>query len=307
MPTTISKSYHIPVMLDEVIQGIRIVPTGKYVDLTFGGGGHAKKIVDMLSTGHLFAFDRDADTAEIACSFPSHYLTFTRAPFRFAKEFLYFYGAGQVNGLLADLGVSSHQIDTPERGFSTRFDGILDMRMDIHSPRTAQTIINRYNVTQLAEVLHYYGEIANALSVAKAIIKARTHRPIETTGQLKDLVVPFAPKSKENQYVSKIFQAFRIEVNNELAELESLLNQSAQIIKPGGRMAIISYHSLEDRLVKNFLNTGNILGQIQQDGYGNILRPFSPLQKKPLIPSEKELSQNKRARSARLRIGIRVE
>ncbi|WP_339044713.1 16S rRNA (cytosine(1402)-N(4))-methyltransferase RsmH [Cardinium endosymbiont of Tipula unca] len=294
-------------MLDEVIQGLAIIPIGKYVDLTFGGGGHAKKIADLLSTGHLFAFDKDSDAAEIAHSLTNNCLTFTRAPFKFAKEFLHFYGAKQVDGLLADLGVSSHQIDTPARGFSTRFDAILDMRMDVRSPYTAQTIVNSYSVAKLTELLHCYGEISGAVSVAKAIVKARNHRPISTTYQLRDVVEPFAPKTKGNQYLSKIFQAFRIEVNHELAELESLLEHSVEMIKPGGRIAIISYHSLEDRLVKNFLNTGNVLGQVQQDGYGNLLRPFIPLQKKPFIPSTEELNQNKRARSARLRVGVRVE
>lgn len=307
MSTTVSGSYHIPVMLDEVIQGLSIIPTGKYADLTFGGGGHAEKIVDLLSTGHLFAFDKDSDAAEIAHACTNNCLTFTRAPFRFAREFLHFYGVEQVNGLLADLGVSSHQIDTPTRGFSTRFDGMLDMRMDTQSPRTAQKIVNSYSVTKLAELLHFYGEISGAVSVAKAIVKARSQGPISTTCQLRDIVEPFAPKTKASQYLSKIFQAFRIEVNNELAELESLLEHSVEMIKPGGRIAIISYHSLEDRLVKNFLNSGNVLGQVQQDGYGNILRPFIPLQKKPFIPSVEELNQNNRSRSARLRIGVRVE
>lgn len=306
MVTTISEGYHIPVMVDEVIKGLAIVPTGNYADLTFGGGGHAKRIVASLSSGHLFAFDKDPEAAKMAQFFKGKPLTFTRTSFRFVREFINFYGIAQLDGLLADLGTSSHQIDTPERGFSTRFDGRLDMRMDPNVPQSAQRVVNTYSVEQLAHLLHVYGEVVGATVIAKAIIKARNRAPIVTTHQLKAIIEPFAPKLKVNQYLAKVFQAFRIEVNNELAELEGLLRCSVELIKPKGRLAIIAYHSLEDRLIKNFFNTGNVLGQVQQDAYGNLLRPFVPLQKKAFIPSIEEVDGNSRARSARLRIAVRV-
>ncbi|WP_243018474.1 MULTISPECIES: 16S rRNA (cytosine(1402)-N(4))-methyltransferase RsmH [Candidatus Cardinium] len=306
MVTTISEGYHIPVMLDEVIEGLAIVPTGNYADLTFGGGGHAKKIIENLSSGRLFAFDRDPEAARIAQSFTDKPLTFIRTSFRFAKEFLNFYGVEQLDGLLADLGTSSHQIDRPERGFSTRFDGKLDMRMDPNGPHSAQHVVNTYRLEQLIHLLHSYGEVANAAAIAQAIISVRDQSPILTTYQLKAIVEPFAPNLKVNQYFAKVFQAFRIEVNNELVELERLLERSVELIKPKGRLAIIAYHSLEDRLVKNFFNTGNVRGERQQDGYGNLLRPFVPLQKKPFTPSIEEVHRNNRARSARLRIAVRV-
>ena len=306
MVTTISEGYHIPVMLDEVMKGLAIVPTGHYADLTFGGGGHAKGIVESLSSGHLFAFDQDPEAARMARLFTGKPLTFIRTSFRFAKEFLNFYGVEQLDGLLADLGTSSYQIDTPARGFSTRFDGTLDMRMDPNAPHSAQHVVNTYTADQLADLLHGYGEVAGAMAVAKAIVKARGVAPIVTTYQLKAIIEPFAPKLKLNQYLAKVFQAFRIEVNNELVALEGLLKRSVELIKPKGRLAIIAYHSLEDRLVKNFFNTGNLLGEVQQDAYGNLLRPFVPLQKKPFIPSVEEVHQNSRARSARLRIAVRV-
>ncbi|ROT46905.1 16S rRNA (cytosine(1402)-N(4))-methyltransferase RsmH [Candidatus Cardinium hertigii] len=293
-------------MLNEVVQGLAIVPIGNYADVTFGGGGHAKKIVELLTAGHLFAFDKDPNAAQIAQFFTNQSFTFTRAPFRFVKEFLNFYGVITLDGLLADLGTSSYQIDTPERGFSTRFDSKLDMRMDPKSPRTAEAILHSYTEGQLAQLLYVYGEVAQAAPIAKAIVKARSYTPIVTTYQLKTIVEPFAPKTKKDQYFAKIFQSFRIEVNNELTELKNLLNQSIDIIKPQGRIAIIAYHSLEDRLVKNFLNTGNVLGKIERDAYGKLLRPFIPLQKKAFMPSIEEIHSNRRSRSARLRIGIRV-
>ena len=307
MSITAKNPYHIPVMVNEVIKGLAIVPTGNYADVTFGGGGHAKKIIDLLPQGHLFAFDKDPAAAAMARSFTNSFLTFIRASFLFVKEFLTFYGVKQLDGLLADLGTSSHQIDRPERGFSTRFNGTLDMRMDPQDLQTAQIIVNSYNVEQLTKLFHVYGEVSNAISIANAIVQARHHSPILTTYELKIIIDPFVPKFKENQYLAKVFQALRIEVNNELNTLASLLKHSVEIIKPGGRLVIISYHSLEDRLVKNFFNTGNIFGQIKQDAYGNLLRPFIPFQKKLFVPSLEEIKGNNRARSARLRIAIRTE
>lgn len=306
MVTTISGGYHIPVMLDEVMRGLAIVPTGNYADLTFGGGGHARSIVESLSSGHLFAFDKDPEAAKMAQLLAGKSLTFIRASFRFVKEFINFYGVAQLDGVLADLGTSAHQIDTPARGFSTRFDGALDMRMDPNALYSAQDIINSYTVEQLAHLFYRYGEVTGATAIAQAVIKARKRAPIVTTHQLNTIIEPFAPKLKVNQYLAKVFQALRIEVNNELVELERLLHRSVELIKPKGRLAIIAYHSLEDRLVKNFFNTGNIWGNVQQDAYGKLLRPFVPLQKKPFIPSIEEVNSNSRARSARLRIAVRV-
>ncbi len=306
MVTSISAGYHIPVMLDEVVEGLAIVPTGTYADVTFGGGGHAKKIVESLSSGHLFAFDKDPEAAKMAEFFRDKLLTFIRAPFQFIKEFINFYGVRQLDGMLADLGTSSHQIDTADRGFSTRFDGVLDMRMDPNVLHSAERVVNTYTLEQLVYLLHFYGEVVGATAIAKAIVKARSRAPIGTTYQLKAIIEPFAPKLKVNQYFAKVFQAFRIEVNNELAALENLLKRSVELIKPKGRFAIIAYHSLEDRLIKNFFNTGNVLGKVHQDVYGNLLRPFVPLQKKPFKPSIEEVNRNSRARSARLRVAVRV-
>ncbi|CAH2559776.1 16S rRNA (cytosine(1402)-N(4))-methyltransferase RsmH [Cardinium endosymbiont of Oedothorax gibbosus] len=306
MVTTISENYHMPVMVDEVMKGLAIVPTGHYADLTFGGGGHGRRIVESLSSGYLFAFDKDPEAAKMALLFRGKPFTFIRTSFRFVKEFINFYGIRQLDGLLADLGTSSHQIDTPERGFSTRFDGVLDMRMDPNVAHSAQRVVNTYSVEQLAYILHFYGEVVRSTAIAKAIIKARNRAPIATTYQLKAIIEPFAPKLKVNQYLAKVFQAFRIEVNDELGALERLLKHSVELIKPKGRLAIIAYHSLEDRFIKNFFNTGNVLGQVQKDAYGNLVRPFVPLQKKPFLPSIEEVGRNSRARSARLRVAVRV-
>jgi 16S rRNA (cytosine1402-N4)-methyltransferase len=307
MVTADTVPYHIPVMVDAVTNGLNIIPTGIYADATFGGGGHAKQIVAKLTRGHLFAFDKDPAAAAIAGSLHATCVTFTRAPFLFIQEFIHFYGIEQLDGLVADLGTSSHQIDCPERGFSTRFNGILDMRMDPQSTLTAKHIVNTYSHMQLTELLYTYGEVPEAPSIARAIVEARSCTPITTTHALKTIVQPFSKKAKENQYFAKVFQALRIEVNRELEELKALLECSAALIKPGGRIAILSYHSLEDRLVKNFLNTGNVSGTVMQDVYGNPLRPFVPIQKKPFVASTEEIRTNPRARSARLRIGIRIQ
>ena len=306
MSTAIAMHYHVPVMVNEVLSGLAIAPTGIYADVTFGGGGHAKEMLNLLSKGHLFAFDKDLEAARMARYVNDSAFTFIRSSFQFAKEFLTFYGVEALDGFVADLGVSSYQIDTRARGFSVRLDSTLDMRMDLNSPHTAQDIVNHYSEKQLVRLLQCYGEVAKAPAIAKAIVKARSCAPIVTTYQLKDIVEPFAPKLKINQFFAKIFQSLRIEVNNELTELTTLLNQSTEMMKPKGRIAIIAYHSLEDRLVKNFLNTGNVLGKIEKDAYGNILRPFVPLQKKPFVPSPAEICINPRARSARLRIGVRT-
>ncbi|MDD9139941.1 MAG: 16S rRNA (cytosine(1402)-N(4))-methyltransferase RsmH [Candidatus Cardinium sp.] len=306
MSTSLISGYHLPVMLDEVMQGLAITPTGYYVDSTFGGGGHARSIMASLVTGHLFAFDKDRAAAQIARSYTDTTCTFIRAPFSFIKEFLSFYGITSLDGLVADLGTSAHQIDTPARGFATRWDGNLDMRMDQTSPRTAQHIVHQYTEAQLTQLLRLYGEVDRPAAIADAIVKARKETAILTTYQLRAVVQPFAPRRRVDQYFAKVFQAFRIEVNNELVELECLLKQCVDLVKPGGRIAFIAYHSLEDRLIKNFLYTGNCLGNVEKDAYGNLLRPFVPLQRKPITPSQEEINRNRRARSARLRIGVRI-
>lgn len=298
--------HHIPVMAEAVANGLNLRPNGIYVDATFGGGGHAQKIVETLSTGRLFAFDQDPDAAALAAAWVGAPMTFVRTSFRFLPEFLHFYGVAQVDGLLADLGVSSHQIDSPERGFSTRFDGALDMRMDPNAALTAAQVVNGYSYKQLVELLYAYGELSAAPSIARALVRARSQAPIATTHALKKVVQPFAKKEKENQFFARVFQALRIEVNRELEALKALLTCSAKLVKPGGRVAILSYHSLEDRLVKNFLHAGDLSGRMQTDPYGNPMRPFDPVQRKPFVASAEEVQANPRARSARLRIGRRV-
>lgn len=294
---------HTPVLLFESIEALAIDPKGTYVDLTFGGGGHAKAICDQLQGGSLFAFDQDQATEPVAAQLPSEHFTFIRANARFMTQFLAFHGVYQVDGILADLGVSSYQIDKAKRGFSTRWDGVLDMRMDQKSKLTAHEIINNYSVAQLQRLLQNYGEIRNARTIAQAIVTARASQPIHTTQALRVCLQRWAPRGREAKYYAQIFQAFRIEVNDELGALQEILQQSVQLLRPRGRLVVLSYHSLEDRLVKRFLNTGNFEGIRHQDIYGNLLRPFRPVHRKPIRPSDEEIRDNNRARSARLRIG----
>ena len=298
--------FHIPVMVEEVIEGLAIDPNGIYVDLTFGGGGHAKSILRLLNKGHLYAFDKDMAAMAQAQKFLSKNLTFIRASFRYVKEFLRFYGVDQVDGIIADFGVSSYQIDQADRGFSIRTDGLLDMRMDQSKPFSARSIIERYSEAQIAQLLKAYGQIPDAKAIALAIVEQRQKKPILTTDDLKQVVEPFVPKYRPHKYLAKVFQAFRIEVNDELKEIEEVLNQCAEIVKPGGRIAMIAYHSLEDRLVKHFLRTGNSAGQAIKDGYGNLIRPFVSLNQKAIVPSLQAVQNNHRSRSAKLRIGIRT-
>jgi len=297
--------YHVPVMLQECIEGLKINPEGIYIDVTFGGGGHSRAILEHLTTGKLYAFDQDADAVENAQNITNRSFTLIEANFRYLNRFLKLHGIGKIDGLLADLGVSSHQINEAERGFSTRFDAALDMRMDRNTNQTAADVLNTYSEQELHRVLGMYGEVRNARTLATALVSERIQHPFESIGQLKDVLARYARRGRENKYYAQVFQALRIEVNEELTALEDMLAQTIECMNPGGRLVVMSYHSLEDRIVKSFVNTGNVQGKLEKDFYGNIIRPFEPITRKPLIASEEETSINNRARSAKLRIGER--
>jgi 16S rRNA (cytosine1402-N4)-methyltransferase len=297
-------SYHQPVMLVECLEALNIRPEGVYVDATFGGGGHSLAILAYLTIGRLIAFDQDEDAASQAANIQSRSFTFCKANFRFLQQQLKLNGLNQVDGVLADLGVSSHQIDAPLRGFSTRYDGPLDMRMNYTSGKTAADVINTYDEQALHRLFGMYGEIKNARTAAKLVLAKRI-QPIKTTFDLKNALREIAPRGKENKWFAQVFQALRIEVNNELKALEEFLFQCVHVIRPGGRLVVMSYHSLEDRMVKNFMNTGKIYGEVEKDVFGNQIKPFSAVNKKPVMASEDEVEQNGRARSARLRVAER--
>lgn len=295
--------YHNPVMLDECIKGLDINPEGTYADVTFGGGGHSRAILDRLTTGHLYAFDQDDDAAKNAFDDPR--FTFIPQNFKYFKNFIQLYHSGQLDGVIADLGVSSHQFDTPEKGFSTRFDGLLDMRMSQSTPNDAATVVNTYSVEELTRILSLYGEVQQARLVAADIVMARDAEPIETTAQLKESVKNRLPRGRENKVLAQIFQALRIEVNQELDALSAFLSQCPDVLKSGGRLVVMSYHSLEDRIVKNYTKTGNAEGKEEKDFFGNLLTPYNIITRKPIVPSDEELERNSRARSAKLRIAER--
>jgi 16S rRNA (cytosine1402-N4)-methyltransferase len=294
------------VLLQECIEGLQVKPAGTYIDITFGGGGHSRAILEKLDGGKLFAFDQDADAAENAKQINDPAFTFIEANFRHIRRYLKLYGAGQADGILADLGVSSHQIDSAERGFSTRFQADLDMRMDRGAELTAKTVVNTYTEDRLHRILGMYGEVKNAKTLAATIVKERFARPIGTVNELKSILSKFAPRGRENKYFAQVFQALRIEVNEELRVLEEFLEQSVLLLKPGGRLVVMSYHSLEDRLVKNFINKGKFSGEVEKDMYGNVQVPLKPVNKKPIEASEEELARNNRARSAKLRIAEKI-
>ena len=296
--------YHKPVMLNECLEGLNIKPEGTYVDVTFGGGGHSKEILKRLTTGKLYAFDQDADAA--ANNINDNRFMLIQQNFRFARNFLKYHKALPVDGILADLGVSSHQFDTPERGFSTRFEGPLDMRMDTTSPLTGAFILNTYSPDQLKKIFAEYGDLKEAWKLAKTIEEKRAQKEIKTTEDLKKLVMPLAPRGKENKFLAKIYQALRIEVNKETEALEEFLSQCTDIIREGGRLVVLSYHSLEDGLVKKLIKKGNTEGELEKDFFGNQQLPFRALNSKPITASEKELAENSRSRSAVLRIAERV-
>jgi len=299
-------SYHIPVLLDESIEGLVTDPDGIDVDVTFGGGGHSKKIVEKLVNGQLYAFDQDQDAKINAKNLAERSFKLIEANFRYLKKYLKLYKVEQANGVLADLGISSHQIDESTRGFSTRLDGVLDMRMNNRLGKSAQNILNEYEEKDLIHVLSMYGEVKNARTLAAAIITERHANPFKTTRQLKQLTDKLAKRGQEAKYAAQVFQAIRIEVNDEMGALQELLQASAEVLKEDGRLVVITYHSLEDRLVKNFLNYGNFSGRPEKDFYGNLIRPFEPINRKPLVASETEVQRNKRARSAKLRIAKRA-
>lgn len=293
-------SYHDPVLLEECISGLNIDPEGTYVDLTFGGGGHSREILKQLKGGHLYAFDQDKDAQMNLLQ--DERFTFIPHNFRFARNFLRYFKAIPVNGVLADLGISSFQIDEPTRGFSTRADGPLDMRMSEGIELTARTIINEYSAEELSRIFRNNADLKEAWKLSKGIVAARGIEPIETIDQFKTVITPFAQRGKENSFLSRVFQAIRIEVNDEMNALEEMLLQMPNILAESGRLVVISYHSLEDRLVKNLVRSGNLDGKIEKDFYGNPLVPFSDLTRKPIIPTDKEIERNPRARSAKLRI-----
>ena len=299
-------NYHEPVLLQACIDGLNLQPVGTYVDITFGGGGHSREILNQLEGGRLFGFDQDADARANAQAIGDSRLTFVDSNFRNIKRYMRLYKAEQVDGILADLGISSHQIDTPERGFSTRFDADLDMRMNQQADRTARQVVNEYSEAELHRILGMYGEITNARTAANALVSARSNRPINTVNDLKAALQRYAPRGKENKFFAQVFQALRIEVNEELQALEEFLEQVPEILKPGGRLVVMSYHSLEDRLVKNFINKGKFQGDVEKDLFGNDIKPLQSVTRKPVEASPEEIAQNPRARSAKLRIAEKI-
>ena len=298
--------YHLSVLLEQSVAGLAVNPEGTYVDVTFGGGGHSRAILQALGPeGRLLAFDRDADALANTISDPR--FTLIHEDFRYMKNFLRFHGVSRVYGVLADLGVSSHQFDEAGRGFSTRFDAELDLRMDRRQTTTAKDIVNTASEEELRNILSNYGELPNAYHMAKAIVSARSEAPILTTFDLKRALERQVPRNQENKYYAMVFQALRFEVNGELEALKAMLAQAVEILNPGGRLVVISYHSLEDRLVKNIIKTGNFEGEVKKDFYGNLIAPLKPITRKPVVADEEELTENPRSRSAKLRVAEKVQ
>lgn len=298
-------SYHNPVLLEETVEGLNIQPSGVYVDITFGGGGHSQEILNRLGPkGKLFAFDQDKDA--LANKIEDERFTLINENFRFIKRFLRFYGIRKVDGILGDFGVSSHQFDVAERGFSTRFESRLDMRMNQQSSLSAYEVVNNYEEKQLRDVLAQYGELRSAPKIARTIISARKEGEIATSERLKEVLQPFLPVGREHKVLAQVYQAIRIEVNQEIEALKEFLLQTEGLLNPGGRLSLISYHSLEDRLVKRYIRSGMFEGEPEKDFYGNISVPFQKVGKM-IVPSAEEIRRNNRARSARLRIAERIE
>lgn len=298
--------YHVPVLLQESIEGLAIRPEGDYVDLTFGGGGHSREILKHLKKGRLMGFDQDEDA--LANVPEDDRFVFVNHNFRYLRNFVRYYGWGRVDGILADLGVSSHEFDEAERGFSFRFDAELDMRMNRRMQLKASDVLNGYSETELVNLFRNYGEIENAGRLAGLILKARQAKGIVSSGELYRAILPCVPKMKEKKYLAKVYQALRIEVNGELDALKEMLEQTVQVLKPGGRLVVITYHSLEDRIVKNFFKTGNVDGKEEKDLiYGQVANDFELVNRRIIVPSEEETGRNPRARSAKLRIARRTE
>ena len=304
--TKIEDCYHVPVMLHESLEGLQIKSSGNYVDVTFGGGGHSRGILRNLGTdGTLYGFDQDADAEQNIPDDPR--FVFVRSNFRYLYNFMRYHGVvGEVDGLLADLGVSSHHFDDQERGFSFRFEGALDMRMNTRGGQTAADILNNYSEEQLSDVFYLYGELKAARKLAAVIVKARQTQAIETIPDLLEILKPFVGQDKEKKFLAQAFQALRIEVNDSMRALKEMLQQPTRVLKPGGRLVVITYHSLEDRLVKNFLKTGNFEGKAEQDFFGNRSVAFRLINNKVMVPSDEEIERNPRSRSAKLRIAERL-
>ena len=299
-------SYHIPVMLYETVEGLGIHPDGVYVDLTFGGGGHSREIMRHLGErGHLYGFDQDLDAMKGALDDPR--FTFVRSNFRFLKNWMLYYGQEQVDGIVADLGVSSHHLDTADRGFSFRYDAPLDMRMNQKATLTAEAILQTYSEQQLADVLYLYGELKNSRQLAAALVKARAQKNLHTTGDLEQTLAPLMRGAREKKDLAKVFQALRIEVNGEVRALREMLNAAAELLRPGGRLVVLTYHSLEDRMVKNMVRTGNVEGKAETDLFGHVDAPLHAVTRNVVTPSAEELAQNPRSRSAKLRIAEKTK
>lgn len=293
--------YHIPVLLNESIEGMNLKANGIYADMTFGGGGHSKEILRRMGEDcHLYSFDQDEDAEKNIVD--DKRFTFVRSNFRYLRNFMRYYGVEQLDGILADLGVSSHHFDDSERGFSFRFDGKLDMRMNKRAGMTAADIVNTYDEEKLADVFYIYGELKNSRKLAATIAKARQQKQITTIGEFLDIIKPLFGREREKKELAKVFQALRIEVNHEMEALKEMLYEATDLLKPGGRLVVITYHSLEDRMVKNLIKAGNIEGKVEQDFHGNVQSPFRAVNNKVIVPTDEEVNQNPRSRSAKLRI-----
>ncbi|MBO4486987.1 MAG: 16S rRNA (cytosine(1402)-N(4))-methyltransferase RsmH [Bacteroidaceae bacterium] len=301
----VANEYHIPVMLKECVEALNIHEEGTWVDVTYGGGGHSRAILEAMSgSGRLFSFDQDQDTLDNLPDDKNFTLVYSN--FRFLRNWMRYYGVEQIDGLLADLGVSSHHFDVAERGFSFREDGPLDMRMNAHSRTSAADIVNSYSAEQLADILYFYGELRQSRQIAAAIVKTREQKPLRSTGDLFNAVQSTLGKAHEKKDLAKVFQALRIEVNHEMEALNEMLTQAVELLKPGGRLVVMTYHSLEDRIVKNFIRSGNAEGKIESDFYGNRLAPLRAVNNKVITPSSEEQATNPRSRSAKLRIGEKI-
>lgn len=299
--------YHVPVLLKESVDGLNITKGGNFVDVTFGGGGHSKEIYSRMDkNGHLYSFDQDADAEKNADGFDAERFTFVRSNFRFLKNFMRYYGVEHIDGLLADLGVSSHHFDDSARGFSFRFEGKLDMRMNQRAGMTAADVVNTYEEERLADVLYLYGELKQSRKIAAALVKARQEKPIETIGDLMEVSKTFFRNEREKKDMAKLFQALRIEVNHEMDALKEMLKSATEMLKPGGRLVIITYHSLEDRIVKNLMKTGNVEGKEDKDFFGKVNTPYRLVNRQVIVPTDEEMARNPRSRSAKLRIAEKL-
>lgn len=302
-----NETYHVPVLLTESVDGLNIGDGGCFVDVTFGGGGHSREILSRLNgKGRLYSFDQDADAERNADGLDKSGFTFVRSNFRFLKNFMRFYGEEGIDGLLADLGVSSHHFDDSERGFSFRFDGKLDMRMNQRAGKTAADVVNTYDEKRLADIFYLYGELRQSRKIAAAIVKARQGKRIETVADFLDVVKVFFRSEREKKDMAKVFQALRIEVNHEMDALRDMLKGAADMLKPGGRLVVITYHSLEDRMVKNMMKTGNVEGREDKDFFGRVNTPFRLVNRQVIVPSDDEMARNPRSRSAKLRIAEKL-